>query len=427
VTASLSCDQLEVWMEIADPSLWPETAAAWDVSVWDDAGEGWAMEGDVGYALITKYVRGFTLERGRQGVWDDLLAATLTIELDNSEGVFSTYGTNAFPRIRPGFGIKMYANWDDVRYTIFLGAATELSEIPTPNDEKVVVQGADFFRVLNDPISIEYTPGVDAEKVDSRINRLLDRVPGSSPRLIAPGEATMTNYLTSRSLLDEIKLTAMSDGGVFFVDTDGTIMYMDQTRVSGRPRPGDALPPIFGDDCAEDPATGLTYELPYAAIEPRIADNEFGNVITVSNVSQGTDSPFSAKSYDQASIDENGRFLWSPPQLVICNANWVQNLADFQRDRRAASYYRIDNFECYPVHDDRLWPTLLSMRIGDSLYIRRRPPESTMLSFSMLCDGIRIEATPALWKYVVRCSPAAGDIGSANYWDYDNWDVGTWQ
>ena len=426
-TASLSCDQLEVWMEIADPSLWPETAAAWDVSAWDSPpGEGWSREGDVGYVLITKWVRGFTLEHGRQGQWDDLLAATLTMELDNTDGVFSTYGDNAYPRLRPGFGVKMYGTWDDVRYTIFIGAATELSEQPTPFDEKVTVQAADFFRVLNDPISVEYNPGDPAEPVQSRINRLLDRVPGSQPRNIGVGYATMTNYLTSRSLLDELKLTAASDGGVFFVDTDGTIMYMDQSRVAGRPRPDGVNPPIFGDSCATDPATGLTYELPYAAIEPRIADNEFGNVITVSNVSQGTDSPASAKAYNNDSIAENGRFLWAPPQLVICNANWVQNLADFQRDRRSDSYYRIDNFECYPAHDDRLWPTLLSMRIGDSLFVRRRPPESTMLSFPMLCDGYRIEATPALWKYVIRCSPAQS-IETPNFWDFDLWDVGTWQ
>ena len=416
-TPSLSCDQLEVWLEIADPSLWPDNPGAWDVSTWDQADAEWAVNGEIGTMLATKYVRGFTLERGRQGTWDNLVAGQVTIELDNNTGVFSVFGTGAFPRIRPGFSVKMYAWWNDVKYTIFNGFANEWREIPTPTDEKVILEAVDFSRVLNDPIAIEYNPGEPAELSDVRINKLLDRVPDAQPRFIQFGTATMTNYLTSRSLLDEIKLTAVSDGGLFFIDNDGTIVFLNRDRLIGRPRTGE--PPIFGDACDGS-------ELPYAAIEPRIADNEFGNVITVSNVSQGNDSQQSGKAVDQDSIDVNGRFLWSPHQLPILNANHVQGLADWELARRADHYYRIDNFECYPYHDDNLWPVLLSMRIGDSLFVRRRPPASTMLSAAMICDGMRIEATPMLWKHIIRCSPAVGDIANAEFWDYAIWDTSTW-
>ena len=417
-TASLLCDQLEVWLEIADPTLWPDNPGAWDVSHWDQPDGEWAMEGDVGYALVTKYVRGFTLERGRQGgSWDSTASGSVKMELDNTTGVFSVYGTTAYPRIRPGFGLKIDGVWEGVRYPLFRGMASEWREKPTPDDDNVTLEADDFSRVLNDPIAMDYIPGVDAQLSSDRIVGLLNRVPESQPRSIQPGVATMTNYATTRSILDEVHITAISDGGVFFVDNDGTLIFLNRQRLIGRPREG--APPIFGDACDSS-------ELPYAAIEPRIADAEFGNVVTVSNVSQGNDSQQSAKSVDQASIDANGRFLWSPNQLPILNAAHVQGMSDWELARRSKYYYRIDSFECYPVHDDNLWPALLGMRIGDSLFVRRRPPNSTMISAAMICDGIRIEATPELWKQTTRCTPAVGDIASAEFWDYANWDVSEW-
>lgn len=309
---------------------------------------------------------------------------------------------------------------DDVqeRWPLFVGTVSEYIEGQTPDDYKVSIQGHDAFYQLATPINIEYSPGAPYEPVHSRINGLLTKGGFNGPRSIRTGDQTMLNYATSRDILDEVQLTAMSAGGIFFIDNDGTAMYMGQERVFGRVRPEGVPVPSFTDSC--DPGG-----LPYAAIEPIVADHEFGNIVIVTNVSQGTDSPRAARAEDRDSIIANGAQIWMPDQLVLCNANWVQPLADFQVARRAPAFYRINSFECYPVHDDRLWPTLLPMRIGDSLFISRTPPESVEIFSPMLCDGLRIEATPSMWKFVVRCSP--GDsVEVTNFWDYDYWDAGSW-
>ncbi len=414
--ASLSRDELEVWLEIRDPAD-NVGVSMWDYEVWDGDQSSWE-DVDAGMVNVICDLRGFVLERGRQTVWDDLQAANVKLELDNSSGRYSVYGSYAWPRIRPGFRVLMIANWKGHRWPLFVGGVTEYLEGQTPGDYKVQISAVDAFRTLSDPISVEYNPGQPEEPIKDRIEGLLARAHWDGDINVEPGIATMTNYLSTRTILDEIKVTAMSDGGVVFVDNDGTFMYMGQDRIFGRVREEGAGIPSFTDACD---GTGL----PYAAVEPIMADNEFGNVVTVSNVSQGNDSPQAAVAVDEQSILDNGRVLWSPPQLVICNVEYLQELADFQLERRSTAFYRINSFEAYPAHNDDIWDALLPIRVGDSLFVTRTPPNSDTIYAPMICDGLRMEATPDLWKFVVRCSP--GDsIAVVNFWDFAVWDTDTW-
>jgi hypothetical protein len=117
--------------------------------------------------------------------------------------------------------------------------------------------------------------------------------------------------------------------------------------------------------------------------------------------------------------------MWSPTQLVICNVGYLQDLADFQLSRRSTAFYRINSFEAYPAHDDGIWDALFPMRVGDSLFVTRTPPKSQTIHAPMICDGLRMEATPNAWKFTVRCSP--GDsIEIVNFWDFAVWDTDRW-
>jgi hypothetical protein len=426
--ASLTCEQVEFLLEVNDPDQWVDLGGRWDTSLWDDvdgtpaAKAIWNNEVGVGWLDATQFNRGFVLERGRQTSWDEVEASTLEFELDNSTGEFSVYGSQAHPRIRPGADVQVNAIWDGVRYPIFNGFLSEWVEGQSPDDFTIRGKAVDGLRKLADPVDIEYHAGVDKELAGSRINRLLNRAKvlradgSQQPRQIQTGDSTMTNYLTSRTILEEIKITAESDAGLFFVDNDGTYMYLNRSRYFGRPQESML---IFGDGCNSG-------ELPYAAIEPILADAEFGNMIMATNVSQGNDSPKTAKAINKASIALNGRYIWSPAQLIICNANHVQGYVDWQLMRRSTAFYRINSFECYPIHRDDLWPALLRLRIGDIIKVLRRPPLSDTIEANMLVDGMRIEATPEMWKFVVRCSP--GTITTELwYWSYNaNWDEATW-
>jgi hypothetical protein len=411
-TAALPCTDMRVLIEIRDASLYnPVEAAMWDtVATWDNTGADNSTWDDVNAMFEARdYCRGFSLEFGRQSSWDDLLAATLTIELDNTTGMFSIYGAARTPRIRQGFAIQIDAQWDGVWYPQFRGQITELVESGTPSDFSVKMKAVDKFRRLNDPIEGQYHAGTDSQDGVARIQNLL-MMAGmqDEPFHYAASTATMTNYATSRSILEEIHITALSDCGVFFVDRDGTFIYLSRDRVYGRNPLGGI--PSFGDACDGS-------ELPYAAVDPIVADNEFGNVITVSNVSQGTDSPQAAIAVDENSIHNYVRMPWSPQQLLICNAQYVQGIADFHLTLRSNAYYRIDSFECYPVHDDGLWPVLLGLRLYDIIFVTRRPPGGQSLMGLMCVDGMHIEATPTMWKFTVRCSPASGFAQNAVLWD----------
>jgi PAS domain-containing protein len=408
-TAALTCEDMRVLLEIHDADLF----AAWDTTdTWDDDSLVWEVDDDLTKLRydVRDQLRGFVLELGRQGSWDDLLAATLTLELDNSSGLFAIFGYEQLPRIRPGIALELQCRWDETWYTQFVGSVTEYVESGEPNNYTVRLKAVDSFRRLMDPIEGEYHAGTDAQPALDRIKGLLAMAGmDTAPFYGEPSTATMTNYATSRSLLDEIRMTSRSDCGVFFVDRDGTITYLNRDRIFGRVP--DDLVWTFGDACDGS-------ELPFAAVEPIVADNEFGNVITVSNVSMGTDSPSAGIAVSQPSIDAYGRIPWAPSQLLICNADFVQGAADFHLKLRSQAYYRVNSFECYPVHDDRLWPVLLGLRLYDLIYVNRRPPNAAPLVGVMIVDGMRIEATPNMWKFTIRCSPAAGYAAASIIWDY---------
>lgn len=416
--ASLTCEQVEVWLEVDDPDNWAGVSSAWDVSKWDTPPDAiWAIGEQAGWHNATDHNRGFVIERGRQSAWDEMSAGTCDLELDNSDGTYSVYGDRSWPRIRPGLSVNIYANWEGVRYQLFTGNMTEWVEADVPNDYTVRVRAVDKFAMLAEQQPLEYHAGFDAQPAAWRIDQLLDRAGFKGKRDLAPGLATMTNYLTSRTILDEIEVTAMSDCGIFFIDNDGTAVYLDRDRYYGRPT-AESMP-VFGDSCDGT-------ELPYASLQTVLGSKEFGNVITISNVSQGTDSPESGVAVNQSSIDLNGRFLWTTNQLVICNAQWVQGIATWQLSRRSDVLYRIDQFECYPIHDDRLWSALLPLRVGDRIKVIRRPPFSPPINGNMLVDGLRIEATPDLWKVTVRCSPGS-IVDDIAFWDINaHWDADAW-
>jgi hypothetical protein len=410
---------MRIGIEIRDPDLYdPTVVAMWDTTAtWDDTvNENNTWDDASALFDARDELRGFVLDVGRQSSWDDLLAGTLMLELDNNSGIFSIFGHQQVPRIRPGFNVVLDCQWDGVWYPQFRGEITEYIESGKPGDHSVQLKAVDLFRRLQDPIEGDYHAGTDAQTVVERLRNIMEMAGlNMIPFNAQVGTATMTNYATTRSLLDEMKVTSHSDCGVFFIDKDGTAIYLNRDRIYGRPPIRSLL--TFGDGCDGT-------ELPYAAVDPIVADNEFGNVVTVSNVSQGTDSPQAGIAVDVDSIATYTRIPWAPQQLLICNAEFVQGAADFHLRLRSTAWYRINSFECYPAHDDRLWPALLGMRLYDLISVIRRPPEANAMMGLMVVDGMRIEGTPNMWKFTIRCSPASGFAENVIVWNdgVSQWD-----
>lgn len=404
---SLDCEGLVVRLDLRNPYN-PEYGdiGLWDASIWDDTTSPsfgiWAGEWDA-WTLISDRVRGISIKRGRVSSWNDIQSASVTIEVENKDGYFSAFGFNGETRFRLNTGFYVGAMWRGVEYPLFTGRVKEFNEDDKPGETGATFTGYDISADLVFEVAGEYNPGAPADLTGVRINKILDLAQMQGPRAIDLGQATLTNYKSQRNFLDEIRVSAMSDGGLFFVDNDGTATYLDRSRISGRIR--DGIVPFFSDSCEYD-------KLPYAAIEMVWNDNEFGNIITISNVSLGQEASTSAVSQDSTSRQQFGDVAWTTSQLTIANVEHLQALADFELLRRANAFYRVNRFEVYPAHDDRIWLAMLQMRIGDSLFVQRQPagsPESITAEF--LCDGIQIEGTPELWKFVVYCSPAIDILG----------------
>jgi hypothetical protein len=404
---SLNCEQLIVRLDLRNPYN-PDYGdiGLWDASLWDDTSPPsngiWAGEWDA-WTVISDRVRGIQLRRGRTSSWNDIQSGQVVCSVDNKDGYFSAFGFNGDPRFRLNTGFYVGALWRGVEYPLFKGRIKEFSEDDLPGESGATFTAFDVSADLVSEVAAEYNAGSPYDLAGVRINKILDLAGITETRAIAAGESTLTNYKTQRNFLDEIRVSALSDGGLFFVDNDGTVMYMDRERLNGRIR--DGIIPFFSDACTHD-------KLSYAAIEMAWNDHEFGNIVTISNVSLGQEASTVAIASDVDSINKYGEVSWTTVQLTIANVEHLPGLAEWELSRRKEAYYRVNRFEVYPAHDDRIWLAMLSMRLGDSMFVERTPPGNPFsIIAEFLCDGYQIEGTPELWKFIVYCSPAIDILG----------------
>lgn len=365
---------------------------------------------------IADRVRGFRLQRGRTNNWYDTPITGVNMELDNRDGFFSNLASLPIPELRLGHACIIKAQWRNIEYPIFVGSLRGYSEPSEPEDDFIILYLQDATYELAAPIRGEWSPGDPADSADVRIGKILDKSTlAAFPRDFQQSLYTLTNYATQRTLLDEITLSCMSSGGVFFIDNDGLLTFLNEDRLAGRNLPQEAY---FTDTCPPG-----SVGLPYASIDIAWSDEEFGNEVIINNVSQGEEASVQRIAKDQDSIDRYGLVPWTHPQLVITNVDGLQNLADWELERRKDAFYRVESITCYPINNDRIFTVGLAMRLGWSMYIYRNPPGSTSpLRAEYVVEGMEIAATGTSWQFKFYVSPAL-NIGTRRYGEFNYGDL----
>lgn len=404
---SFGCDELVVRLNLEDAENPNWTGLAlWDQAEWDnvDPPSNAIWGGSFhGWTDITSYVRDVDLKRGRATQWNDIITSECRVSVNNASGFFSAYSSQGNPRFGLFTEFYLGAKWRGVEYPLFVGGLIEFNEDDLPGQDGATFLVADATYSLTSEMKAEYNPGDRDDVADTRIMKLLTLGDITQARHIQSGTSRILNYKTLRNLLSEIKLTATADGGLFFVDNDGTITYLNRSRLNGRDDA--ARIPYFSDSCDE-----MTF--PYAAVEASWNDVEFGNVVVVRNVSQDNKTEHAALAVDSASVDRYGRQGWSPRQLSVAAADDLQGLADWELSRRSQAWYRVNKIEVFPAHDSRMWPYILGLRLNDPVIVERTPPgNTTPIIAQFILDGYQMEGTPELMKFTLFFSPAINIFG----------------
>jgi hypothetical protein len=234
--------QIDVQVRIRT-GLDPATAALWDVALWGVS--PWSAD-DLAYEDISEYVEEVSYQRGAE-TWDSrFTAGTAVVTLNNTTGLFTPVGDAPQPwgvPFRPGRKVQISVLPDPAdperRETLFTGRIDERTD---EYDEA----GAALTTVLNlidtlgelgmnNPPALEVATGV--QPTHDRVNAALDvGLIDEADRDIQTGVHTMQTSFLAQTTLEEAQRAADAEGGAFFADSDGKLVFKSRDWLSVDPR-----------------------------------------------------------------------------------------------------------------------------------------------------------------------------------------------
>lgn len=208
-----------------------EGGALWDQGVWDEA--VWSSS-ELAWQDISQYVMRVRYRAGQER-WDTRFqAGTLTLELDNTDGLFTP---NVAPHMwglpfRPGRVVQLVVFPDpdqpELGVPLFTGRIQSLTDVfdEGGTDIRTLVYAADFLADLhaNNPPALEVATGV--QSTDARVHAALDyaEIPVEQ-RDVQIGEHTMQTSFLAQTTLEECQRAADAEGGAFYCDGRGTFVF----------------------------------------------------------------------------------------------------------------------------------------------------------------------------------------------------------
>jgi len=451
---------VQLWRYVIQPG------EGWDQALWDDGhwDSGYPTP-DQEWTSIVCDVRGLDFTRGSQSVSvaGGTEAGVLLMELDNRDGQWSQFldlGDGHFePALSSGVQVRVIAGTDTAgQVTLFRGWVEGWVQQWTKTDDVVKVTAVDGWSdLVQQGSDVEWTPGAMNEDVASRLWRLVrmragwdeDQYPiylqQGHVRLLGSSVWNATERgLTLRrtSVADEVLRTTRSDGGVAFLDGDGSFVYLNRTRWSavgaapslevGRAaRPAQAVVPLFGDWCGVPQSN----ELPYTDLEWLYDGTGAANLVVVANATApqmrddaGNAIPVAwtqAGSTQIASRASNRRRqVLQLADLRFTTQAEADALAQHYLNVYAEKFIAVRRLEIRPELDDRLWDAVLGLRLQDHVRVLRRT-STNVIDMECLIEGTRYRITPdptavdslgrhyGVWVVTLNTSDAVNELSSS--------------
>lgn len=370
----------------------------WDGPAWDDPVNTWG--GAATWVDVAGDVEGFQLTAGRHDPsLGDMEAALLTVTLDNRSGRYSQFHTAPDGSIEPTFFLpgRQVVLWYEVddaampdgRAVVprFWGRIERWDEnlVTVDGDPPTIeVTAVDGFALLRASIDgLEYRLGGEGDVPLSRISNLLDIGQWAAPRRLDRGDVTLASRLSVNPILEELHAVARSDGGVCFVDTEGTFRYLDRYYLGGRLDQEAPLP--FSDDCSPGTFT-------FSAGDPLVDTFDVVNSVVLQN-----QDGVVARAEDAASLAKYGR-----RQLPrSSDRQWWRTVAEGEAlgqwyvANRADLYWRYDEIALVAKYGEPSFRFFADVRIGDEIVVTRTMVDGGLLTTRMVVEGFE-------WRAVAR-------------------------
>lgn len=389
---------------------------------------------------------GARFERSTQG----FTGWSATLKLRNDDGDLSRHNSQSpyylagiGSTIKAGNPLRIRATYDNGSSARDFDVFTGYIEAWNPSydaagfDSTIICTAADDFTRLSGSDGYEQTPAGAGETTGARVTRVLDNAGHTGARSIATGKHTVQATTLAQNALTEAKLTADSEGGFFYSDQSGRLIFRDRDALA-EDDSATTVQVVFADDDS-------TGSVRYAAdgVEPRyddallVTDAAFARVGGIAQVATSSRARAQARRIVRQTrtdlVCETDEQAYALAQRALALRQEVRERVDGIRIDPDAQF-GVDGAMDAALQAEA-WEAISSGRLGllnlvQVIYTPVQPDDDTIDSFDDLehVRGVKYTITPISWVIEPEFSSAevwvaasasrvgVGAIGSMVVW-----------
>ena len=372
---------------------------------------------------MSAYVRSINTTRGRSRDTDRFNTGTMTLVLSNKDDRFTPanlsgpYVGGGVSQIRPGVVFKVEATWAGTTYPIFYGKADSWDDsyIGVGKDGITTVVVFDALADLGGFDGLEQTAVGAGELAGARISRIAVNAGFTGSTILDTGVNTMQSTTLAQNALQDIGLTADSDGGYVWADASGALVYHDQYAPLTKTR-SNTSQFTFGPGASE---------VNYQDVNVSYDSTLIFNVISFARAGGTT---YTTTNQDSVALYRKN--LTYRRLDLICETDiQASTLADAFLGKYKDAEYRIDDCMVNPAANPTInWPLVLNALIRDRVTGKVTAPGGTAISKQLFIDGVSHSISDNGWRVQFLFSSATfwAQFTSVGLWDSGVWDTSVW-
>jgi len=331
---------------------------------------------------LTPNVRQISIKRGRNIMRDTFEAGSATVRVIDPDGSFNPQNVNSpyFGFLTPLRKLRISATVGGVGYFLFSGYTTDYKYTYPQGQEigYVDIICSDAFRLMQQAGITTVASATAGQDTGTRINKILDQVQWpASMRTIDTGNTTcIADPGTSRTALDALKNAEFSEQGAFFINDEGTAVFLNRTNVIKK----------YGDTPIEfNQTTGIPYSNLTFAFDDKLIINSAG-MTRVGGTQQVSEDSASIAKYFPHQLNESN--------LVAQTDADTLNIAKIYVATRKETTIRIDAMTVDLLDPDVPTATMLDFDYFQPLKITNIQPDGSTIVKTLQAQGFSWNITP---------------------------------
>ena len=335
---------------------------------------------------LTPNVRQISIKRGRNIMRDTFEAGSATVRVIDPDGSFNPQNVNSpyFGFLTPLRKLRISATVGGVGYFLFSGYTTDYKYTYPQGQEigYVDIICSDAFRLMQQAGITTVAGATAGQDTGTRIGKILDQVswPSSMRSLDLGNTNCVVDPSTSRTALDALKNAEFSEQGAFFINDEGTAVFLNRTNVIKK----------YGDTPIEfNQTTGIPYSNLTFAFDDKLIINSAG-MTRVGGTQQVSEDSASIAKYFPHQLNENN--------LVAQTDADTLNIAKIYVATRKETTIRIDQMVVDLLDPDVPTATMLDLDYFQQLKITNVQPDGSTIVKTLQALGLAWDITPNSFK-----------------------------